>query len=759
MKRRNALKAISAAAVGASSLSGSSFSDNTSSGKGLSVAIKEFNGGPTLFINGEPSYYFAWWTTSLKADSWPRDEIIRKHADSTDIHIYAFEGAEAWCGPGEESPGHFHFSAMDRKFEKILNADPKALFHLRINLEMYGKWWHEINPLELEITSEGVQDVQSYASVVWREEAKEFLRAYADHMEKAGLTDRVLAYQVGAGHTGEWCKRAASMGSPCGDYSAPMRKHFRKWLAEKYRNDVTLLRYWWNNPDITFDSVEVPKPVEQIHARNYVFRDPKEEMNVIDYITCLSELSGDLVIDFCKTVKEATGGKPLAGAFYGYLMEMAWNSAFFAEWPERWWEGEYSTLQRSGHLGLAKTLESPYVDFFVSPYSYGFRGVGGDGPCMLPAESLRIRNKFFIYEEDSRLSDGGYHTRYGRADNTDQSLAMLTRNFSYIATHSQGEWIIPKNDSTINEFCGKLKKIGNFTIQTDRSPSADIAVIVDDESFIYESSKNNLDLPLIFHQKLQGLPRIGAPYDNYLLNDFLGGKIKPYKLYIFLNAFRLDGKRRALLKKELRRDGRTALWIYAPGYINDTPSVEHMTDITGFGFGANKYPWSEYMYVTDFNHPITEGLPQDLFWGTTTLLSPHFHIEDKDALILGKVIYSQGSCVPGFGVKKFPEWTSIYCSAPNLPAPVLRGIAKFAKVHIYNESGDVLHVSRDLLGVHTISGGKRTFRLPEKVQEVYDLVANKTVAKNTGQFEVTLKTLSSYLFYTGKSALLRENER
>ncbi len=52
------------------------------------------------------------------------------------------------------------------------------------------------------------------------------------------------------------------------------------------------------------------------------------------------------------------------------------------------------------------------------------------------------------------------------------------------------------------------------------------------------------------------LPRMGAPYDLYLLDDLLSGKLRPYKLYIFLKTFRLDENRRAALKAEIRRDGR-----------------------------------------------------------------------------------------------------------------------------------------------------------------------------------------------------------
>ncbi len=67
------------------------------------------------------------------------------------------------------------------------------------------------------------------------------------------------------------------------------------------------------------------------------------------------------------------------------------------------------------------------------------------------------------------------------------------------------------------------------------------------------------------------------------------------------------------------------------------------------------------------------------------------------------------------------EWTSVYLASPDIPAPVLRGIARHAGVHLYSEDGDVLYATPELLSVHTVSGGKRTFRLPGQVEIVYDL--------------------------------------
>ena len=89
----------------------------------------------------------------------------------------------------------------------------------------------------------------------------------------------------------------------------------------------------------------------------------------------------------------------------------------------------------------------------------------------------------------------------------------------------------------------------------DRSPAGEIAVIIDEKSFLYERMNRNLDRPLVFLQKLWGPSRIGAPYDTYLLADI--DKISDqYKCYIFLNTSHLDYEERDLIKETTRRDGK-----------------------------------------------------------------------------------------------------------------------------------------------------------------------------------------------------------
>jgi hypothetical protein len=117
-------------------------------------------------------------------------------------------------------------------------------------------------------------------------------------------------------------------------------------------------------------------------------------------------------------------------------------------------------------------------------------------------------------------------------------------------------------------------------------------------------------------------------------------------------------------------------------------------------------------------------------------------------------VYTMGRCKPGLAVKAMDGWTSIYAAAPNIPAPVLRGIARFARAHVYNDAGDVLTGTRDLLAVHTTSGGRREFRLPAKAEVIHDLYENRTVARRASRFTVEMAPVSSALWYTGTERAL-----
>ncbi len=726
----------------------------------MKVQIKPYNGVPTLFLDDHPTFASHQWLSNQPGpQGFAAAECVRLFGQAG-VHLYAFGVAAApdscgyWCGPQGRSGEPYDFSMVEPQMRAILDEDPQALFHLRLYFET-PPWWNDLHPQECELASDGRRLNQSYASQQWRKDVNEFLHAYIHHLREIDLYDRTIAYQVQAGICGEWIKNTTSMQPVCGDYSEPMRRHFQSWLAARYHTNQEL-QVAWANSNVTFTTAEVPTAEQQLGTYHHQFRDPSHERQVVDYYLCLAELVADDMIGFCRTVKELTHGEALAGAFFGYLMDLAWNDCFFGA-PT---DGGYSTIQRCGHLGLARALRAPEVDYIVSPYGYAFRGLGGDGLPMPPSESVRLHGKLYILEEDSHLHNEMDTT--GRNFERRHTIAINQREFNETITHGLGIWWFADwpagsyahQEPSFQPWLERFQRLGTWAMQLDRKPQSEVAVLLDDESFLYESVRNTLDLPLIFRQRVTSLPRFGAPHDVYLLNDLLEGLLPDYKLYIFLNPFHLDDERRARLKSQLQHGGKTALWLYAPGYLNNTPALDHMTDLTSFHFDKWDEPWGQMMHVTNFTHPITHAIAQDLFWGSSAAIGPLFHVEDPQATVLGQVIYSLGRCKPGFAIKELDGWNSIYLATPDVPAPVLRGIAQYAGVHIYSEAGDVLHATPDLLGIHTVSGGAREFKLPHPVELVYDLYQDKVLARDVDRFHTILPPASSALYFTGRKELI-----
>jgi hypothetical protein len=738
----------------------------------MKAHVRPHNGTPTVFLDGKPVYaalhLVGYVPTPDKLS--PTQHIIKGYAENG-VHLYSTDVvAREWCGPRPGNPSPYDFSLVKGRFQQFLDVDPDAHFLLRMGFETRWQpdnWWNLAHPDECMLMNDGKRVTQSLASEVWRRQVKEFLAAYIAHLKEIGIYDRVIAYQIAAGSAGEWIESESSMMDTCGDYSEPMRRHFRGWLRTRYAGDTARLRTAWADAQVTFDTAEVPSAEKQFDAELYLFRDPKKEQAVIDYYECFAELAADDLLEFCRFVKDATGGDKLTGAFFGYLMDIAWNVNFFYDPPDTdankrhvWKGGEYSTYQRSGHLGLLKVLRSPSVDFLVSPYSYGFRGVGGDGLPMQPGESVRANGKIYLMEEDTRM-----HNNFdpgGRMHPPRTTWSVYKRNFAQVVTHGQGiTWM---HDAGMDDFpeqrrewwplLKRTQEIGRWALDLDRTPSAEVGVFLDAESFRYQGLRNSADLPLISWQKTTSLNRLGAQHDIYLLDDLLDGGLPEYKLYVFLNPWHLDRARRDKLAKIVKRDNKTALWLYAAGFLQEDASVENMTDLTGFRFARGNNPWGPQMHVMDFDHEITRGVPQDLFWGTTAPLGPLFSLDDPTARVLGQVIYSLGRCKPGLGVKELTGWRSVWSAAPNIPAPLLRGVARFAGVHLYSEAGDVLYNTRDLLSIHTTGGGPRTFKLPRKVQVVAELFEGRAIARATDTFDVTLEPASTSLFYTGDAAAL-----
>jgi hypothetical protein len=561
----------------------------------------------------------------------------------------------------------------------------------------------------------------------------------------------VLGYLVGAGDSNEWVK-VGPMEDWAGDYSPAMQRAFREWLRVTYV-DVRALRESWGDSSVEFEQDLVPSPEEQAATDVYLFKDPRRRRKAIDYCRFFSALVAKDIDQLCGAVKAASDGQHIAGVFYGYTQEIVWNNGFFGQRLADA-DVEHMAGARSGHSGLAHVLASPNVDFLCSPYSYGFRGVGGEGGFMSPEESVRLAGKLWISEEDMRTHLWPANSFYGQTRNTAETANVLKRQFGNLLTRRAGawwcDWARPEAGAYAEPelmaiFKRSLEWMQEELNDADRSPVAEIAVVLDEASSFHRSTLNNYDIPA-WRNRAWGVARLGAPHDAVLLSDVVAGRARDYKLYLFPNAFHVPAQDRERLKAVLQRDGKVALWQYAAGYADDdTLSVDLCEDLTGIRLRMTERQWSVNLFISHFEHALTRDLPTSTFWGTDMRLGPLFTVDDPDAITLGTAVMNQGRCEPGYAVKSFRDWTSVYSAAPNLPPGLLRNLAAFAGVHVYSHSEDVLYASRSFIVLHTVRAGEKTIHLPAKA-DVTDAYTGRVICRNHASFVDVLNAGETRLY-------------
>ncbi len=539
------------------------------------------------------------------------------------------------------------------------------------------------------------------------------------------------------------------------DYSPPARRQFRAWLRRKYGTEDNLRRAW-HEGKTTFETADPPNERERYSTTHGIFFDPAISERVPDYFAFFNEMVSDVLLETA-WVKELTHRKKIVGAFYGYL----------------WCNFPNLSVVHTGHLGMGRVFSSPDIDFIASPYTYDNKGIGGPNNSQtLPADA-QLHGKLYFNEVDTETYLHQRQWRWGNSlrnpKNFEETEALLVRDYAYALTNGFGMWWTDLfggtfHDDRIIDLLSRFKSIDNRYLEADRHSAADIAVVLDESSFTYFGDGEPLFNALLTAQKQWELGFIGAPWDPYLLSDIDNPRLRDYKLYIFLNTFHVTPRERKAIQTCLKRNGATAVWVYAPGYIQNNLSVDNIQALTGIHVAETDSAGELHVDISSFDSPYTRELPNPTAYGTDVnvagikhwydhqlylkdprdpslqrdlpgfRISPQFWSDDPRVEVLGTLA---GVNKPGLVVKQMPGWTSIYSSAPILPAALLRNIARAAGCHIYSDGGDVVYADREFLGVYSPAGGKRTIHLPER-SNVTDLLNNKTLAQDTAEFSVDL---------------------
>jgi len=700
-------------------------------------------GLPTLFVNDEPIV--------------PVAAYVGPHHTGTfsqaGIRLYTFSVRGTWW----LGPGQYDFSAIDAFIADYVSRIPEGYFMPRIDLARQGHpWWGELHPEEMTVlksieTGEVISpydhdprvvgylghevhleelNLHSFHSEVWRQEAAQAVYDLIAHCEAQPYAERIWAWHLCDGLFCEWFHWNEYNLAGMADYSSAAVADFRRWLRITYKNDLAALRRAWGQPDVRFETAEIPSPQERAKAFHYDLYNPVINRPTIDYHQCMSDATVDCILAVCQAAKRAMPQPKVTCVFYGYQ---------FSNMPRP---------QLNGHYALERLLASDAVDMIASPHCYGNRGEGGYHAPQSLAETIRRAGKIHFDEIDCKTvwtpTTVTWKRHISQPTTVQGTIEMLKKDAAYAIASGTAQWWMDLTDQgwfdapELVEPLRKLRVIAERVREMEPKSFGEIAFVVSQRAMMYLPPREGLHNATQKMLRNWHLSRIGAPFDQLTVRDLARPDVPRYKLYIMANLFYLSEEERAILADILPTGLRkTALWMYAPALLTDTDtSLESMEFLTGLRFGAEAVEAEMDVEITRTDHPVTQGLPFGMRYGTGVdreqyLLPPkiqylpetkvtlHFYVQEGWGQTLG-LACATGK--PGLVVRELGGLQSVYSAAPVLSWPLLRNIAKYAGVHLYTEGGHMVWGNDRFLAIYAQSDGEHVVRFPKPVdvEEAYE---------------------------------------
>ncbi|MDD4098560.1 MAG: beta-galactosidase, partial [Lentisphaeria bacterium] len=524
------------------------------------------------------------------------------------------------------------------------------------------------------------------------------------------------------------------------DYSAPSLEQWRQFLRERYGSDAALAKSW-NRPGATIDAAEI-LPDNPENASDEMFYSPTEHQAYADFKEFEDRQIWKNPERFARLFKEIFGSDKLA---------MTWSMG-------GGWRKNFDYFFASKHL-----------DAFVAQPSYEYRLPGSSGGFNMVAESYSRHGKLAISELDTRNWMRGVYNelmtmRIGTPGSADHFQTLVMKEAGRMVSRYHGYWFYDIGGNAyrhpaVAEVIRTTRAAADWVFQQAGNDDfvPDVAVVFHQPTIYWEApwvvGKGNLASYLIDYQ-LYAMRLSGVPFSCYYLSDVMANpEFQKHKVYIFLNAFYLRESERAFIRDKLQGGGRTLVWNYAAGFLQEGgQSAARVSALTGMTVHLDDAPATQLTVpvpgdVLSRNLPPNMGVA-DVFEKRFTLDgSPRwkmavrrFWVDDPEAVALGKY-HTDGKVA--VAVKRFADWTSVYSAqVGGLDAELLANIAGTAGAYALTRPGLVVDMNGHFLSLHAFAGGAYRLRLPRRAR-VFDVASGKVVAEDAEQVEISLPAQSS----------------
>ena len=668
----------------------------------LAQARYEFDGGRIRLRVGERVMTPFFWKFP---GNFPRsylgkaEQIVTARAAGYDNVALSTEFPKFWVAPDK-----FDFSNLDSQVEQVLTLNPDAVLMIQIGCFM-PDWWLQNNPDDVSARDDGAPRDKNYerqalSSKKWLRDARIPLQAFVEHVKNSPYADRVWAVNVAENTNWEWFWWNGSRykgDKPFFSGFAPAdTATFRMHLRRKYASDAELAKAW-KQPNVTLDTATMPSAAEINGSHAGALLDVELDKRVIDWFEYRNASLGEAFISLCRDVKELSGGKWLAGGYFGYYLGLSGGSGH--------------PIHDVGHNSFLEAAKSPYVDFVRAPAVYGKRRLGLSDGNSIPFDTFLSRKKAVYVECDLRTALKEDPAGYGdvpiaRPATLRQNIDVMNRTFGMMcATGCAYYWYDITGGAYLHPaYTAQLRKQMALYAQLPPATGAtptEIMAVGDRDTVYYTRRNNGKDavLEAAAQCMTNTLPHVGAPFGVGTTDDLLEpGLVPSKKFYIVFNAWMLPDAKRAGLVKRFEAEKAHVLWLYAAGASRPDagPRAEYCGDFLGLKVRMDRTTRRPKL-VFDPGFNVAE-------WTTLRKSAPWFVPVSGFDAVLGR----DENGDPALVSLKRNGATHYFSTLPDLPVAAIRELAKRAGAHLYTpDTRDPAWIGNDLVFLHTATAGPK----------------------------------------------------
>ncbi len=693
-----------------------------------STAIVKMHGdAPAIFVDGKPIPSHIQFGDAFNASRTRRQSFQKAGVKLQFISLNNVV-RQFWRGPN-----NYDLKAIDDHIRDSIRKNPEGYFVIRLDLTPYPEWYKDYPDTSarhadgtLASSRHGFYGPPDYWSPTYRRAALDYMTAVIRHIREQDYYRAVVGFFPSGNEDQQFYYQTDRKGVLNDGLAPDSLPTFRRFLRMKYADDQALQQAW-RKPDITLNTASPEiQNVKYSGAGN--FWDREKYQPQIDYTEYLNVMQGEFANLMCRTARKEAGKPVITVMWWG-------RGAGLSVYP---FYSQTSQVLPQGDLDLMGA-QSGY---------YGQRESGSAVYFPWVFDSLRIHGKIPMDEGDYRTWICGFKSllhdyRVARYWTLEDYTNAVKRQLGKMIGVGGGYWHFAMTDGwydspEIMDFIAQTQKIWQeLTVKPAVFTPAELVVVADEDDYSLTTEQVNVWNGPNYHtirNNQDAFLRSGLKYDFYYFSDVMARNMKDYRVYVFSNLFWLSSEKRSFIDS-LKRDGKTLIFLYAPGFMNGEKTMRELTGIDIRQCDRE----SKLARFEKSNSPLLKGISGQRAGLGVDMPGERFEVTDSKALPIAR--YADGKIAGA--LRTFRDWNSIYLATPSCFTPeFLQNIARLAGVHIYNTPGDMFfHHRDDLLALHGVEGNANQLRFPYPV-ELQDLYTGEILRDPT----VKLKPGESRLF-------------